>query len=96
MTSTSGILIGPLHKPACVHLLHCSKKHFPFSVVSLTQKEKNTHILPLLYSKLTPSLSSMETLAAVHIQVEGVRTSLGFKMLHFFMNAFHHLGWTGF
>lgn len=26
-------------RPACVHLLHCSKKHFPFSVVSLTQKK---------------------------------------------------------
>lgn len=38
MTSTSGISICPLHRPACVHLLHCSKKHFPFSVVSLTQK----------------------------------------------------------
>lgn len=28
-----------LARPACVHLLHCSKKHFPFSVVSLTQKK---------------------------------------------------------
>lgn len=85
--------------PACVHLLHCSKKHFPFSVVSLTQKthkltHANTHTT---HRHSRPPYLSVETLAAVRIQVEGVRASLGFKMPYFSCTHFiFRLGKKGF
>lgn len=93
MTSTSGISIGPLHRPACVHLLHCSKKHFPFSVVSLTQKKKKTHTHSL-YSTLNsrPPYRPWRLSQQCKFKWKEVIASLGFKTLNFFHTCISSFG----
>lgn len=76
--------------PACLHLLHCSKKHFPFSVLSLTQK---THTLTGTHcsTKLTASSSFRGDFSGSANSSGRVRESLGFKTLNFLMHAIHLL-----